>query len=476
MSIKQRVFSGLKWSALSKLFTQLISWFSTFFVIRLLNPEDYGVVAIASLLFSFATIFAVNGFVSALIKEQEKSPKLASDIFTLSLAIYTAFALIIIYFADNIGQFYQSTDVALVLLVTAVFLPVNSFTLVPTAFLAIDMNFKTKAICESAAALCSTACALLGAIYGMEYWALILANIIYTLALAIFLSILAPYKYGLSTQLSSSLSTIKFALKLQLNGLIWYTYNKLDTFVIGKGFGMNKLGIYNVAQEIASLPMEKVAAILNQVGFSAFASIANDKEASLRYLKKSMLLLSIVTFPIFWGIAAVAEEFIVIVLTDKWIEAASLTAILAIVCPFKMLLNVIQSYIKAQGAANFILSNTLTAAACTVIGIVLGYPYGLFYTAIGIVAGFILAFIILLIRCNREFKIPLSILTVWIVPCVLSVLMFITTRWIGESSLFEHLHISYIFIIKVITGGLFMTLTYLPLYVEKLSIPPKLKV
>ena len=83
------MLSGLKWSVLAKLIVQLISWAATFFVIRLLSPEDYGLVEISSVAFSMVNLLTVNGFVSALVKTQDKSPQRANQVFTISLIINT---------------------------------------------------------------------------------------------------------------------------------------------------------------------------------------------------------------------------------------------------------------------------------------------------------------------------------------------------------------------------------------------------
>jgi teichuronic acid exporter len=463
MSIKRSVVHSLKWSAFSKFLSQIISWVSTLYIIRILTPNDYGIVAISSIFFSFITIFAVNGFISAIIKEQNRDSRIDSAIFTLSFIIYTAFGFLLILSSEIIGEFFHNTDVAIVLVATAIFLPINSFTLVPSAHLSSKMDFKTKSICESLAVLVSTLVALCAAINGLGYWSLILSNILYTFSLSVLLNYYCQIQYGFSFKFIESAKVIKFALKLQLNGLIWFLYSKVDVIIIGRAFGINLLGVYNVAQEIATLPMEKISSTLNQVGFSAFSSISKDSDASLYYLKTSLLLLSIVVFPIFFGIATIAEELILVLLTDKWKDAAILTAMLTVVSPFKMFSAVIQSYVKSIGAANFILYSTVLTAFFVISGLLLGVNYGLEYTAAGAVLGYFISFLILLYRCNKVLEIECSTLFIWVTPFIISFIMFIVSFGLVYivGSDFNEMEMLFI---KIFFGVSFVSTFYYPLY------------
>ncbi len=469
MTLKNKVLRGLKWSLLAKLLTQIISWVATFYVIRLLSPEDYGVIAIYSIFYSFITIFAVNGFMSSLIKTQRKSSEISSVIFTLSLFVYTLFGLILIFTSEYIGEFYGDSAVTEVLIISAIFFPLNSLNLIPKAYMAIDMNFKLKGICESIAGILSAGVTVYLAVLGFEYWSIVYGNIVNILIQIFLNNILVKCNYGFSIKFANSIEVLKFAWKLQLNGIIWFVYNKIDGLILGRAFNMKSLGVYNVALEIANLPMDKVSEILNQVGFSAFSSISNDKSASDYYLEKAMKLLSLVIFPVFFGISAIAEELIVVILTDKWLEAAIITTILTLICPFKMMNNIIQSYAKSIGDASFVLRNTFVTAVLTISAVLIGIQFGLVETALSISISFIISFLYILFRLKKVFAIANKILFAWVIPCVISIGMWVILKNIGWSIEKENLGEIVILSIKIFTGVFFIALCYYKLYFSEIK-------
>jgi teichuronic acid exporter len=469
VTLKNKVLTGLKWSLIAKLLTQIVSWVATFYVIRLLTPEDYGVIAIYSIFYSFITIFAVNGFLSSLIKTQKKSPEISSVIFTLSLGVYFVFSLILIFTAEYIGEFYNDYNIAAVLTISAIFFPLNSLNLIPNAYMAIDMNFKLKGINESVAGLISAVVTITLAIKGFEYWSIIYGNLVNIVIQILLNNIMLKCHYGLSIKFLNAIDVMRFASKLQLNGFIWFIYNKIDSLILGRAFDMKSLGLYNVALEIANIPMDKVSEILNQVGFSAFSSISDNKSSSDYYLEKAIKVLSLIIFPVFFGISAVAEDLIVVLLTDKWIDAAIITAILALVCPFKMMNNIIQSYSKSLGNASFVLRNTTVTAVLTLLAVLIGVQFGLVETAISIAISFMLSFTYVLFRVNNIFNIKYKILFVWFVPCLISIGMWGVLKFLDWYIEEEDINPLLTLTLKILMGMIFIAGIYYKFYLSEIK-------
>jgi O-antigen/teichoic acid export membrane protein len=468
MDLKNKVLNGLKWTAIAKGVTQLLSWISTFIVIRILTSEDYGIVALVSITFELVSILAINGFSSTIVKSQKKCEIQSSQVFTVSLCVNIVFCLVVSIFAENIAQFYNNEDLKIAIWVMAIFTPLNSLLIVPSAYLDMDMKFKVKAICESIAALVSTIVALSLALLGFEFWALIAASIVALTLKVITFMVATKGKFGITLNYKGSGELFKFAYKLQLNTLLWFGYNKLDSILIGRFLGISRLGIYNVGLEIAAIPMIKVSAMINQVGFSAFASLEENKSAANYYLHKSIFLMSLITFPIFLGISAVSNEIVVLLIGEKWIEAAPIIAIFTWIFPFRMINTVIQNYANGLNFAGFCLQNSLIVAIILIIAVSFGAQLGIKETAIAWVVGFLIAFFIILYRLNQKLSLSFHTLLCWWPPLIMSIVMW-SCIYLFDRFFASNINIFSLLAMKIFIGVIVMSLLYFIFYRKEIK-------
>lgn len=423
--LKTQVLHGVKWSILAKGTTQLLSWVSTFLVIRWLSPEDYGVMALSMVFFTLISYFTTNGLTSVLIKEPEENSKLESQIFTFSLGLNIALSLVLLSISPWLSSYYNSNDLIYVMTTLAIINPVTSLVVVPMARLQRLMKFKQKSFIESGAALSSAITALVMAYAGFGYWSLVVSSCV----MLCVRSVLYRMYTGPSVQMTSSFHGVKpklaYAWNIQLSTLIWFMYNKVDTIILGKLLGMEKLGIYNVANDIASLPLSQGSAILNDVGFTAFSKVQGNIELAKHYANRSMFLISIMMFPVFYGIASVSEEVVMFVLGEKWLEAAPVITLLCLIFPFRMLSSLLTNFANGMGDAKFNLNNILVIAAVLISSITAGAYHGLNGAALGWVMGYSIAFIFTTTRFVCKYQFSWTQITPYKGIWALSSLMFV---------------------------------------------------
>ena len=458
-NLKSQVLHGIKWSFFAKLIAQVFSWISTFFVMRMLSPEDYGVVAIAMVFFTFIVTFTSNSFISALVRIQEVDGRVSDAIFTISLAINLLLSISLASSANLIAGWYNNEllkDVVVILALTA---PLASLTIVPTAKLQIDMKFKAKSICEAIAGFSATIVAFTMAFLDMAYWALIVSNCVFVLIRVISLNLIAKSFYKVSFDFSNMKETLLFSMRLQLGSAIWFVSNKGDTFLIGRYLGVAQAGIYNVANEIASLPMTKINSIMNEVAFSAFAKTKSDIAKANSYLSKAIKMLSVITFPVFFGISVVSGELVIVLLGDKWASSIPIISILCLVIPFRMMLSVMSNYSNGLGESKFGLNNAYITSSLLLASVFAGVQYGLFELAILWSTSVLISYLIILVRYIRKFKLEPSQLLVFTPVLIISILMYCFVFFVSEIALENTAvfgsNIMLLLTLKIISGILF---------------------
>lgn len=425
-NLKEQVVTGLKWSVFAKLATQIFSWVSTFMVIRLLTPGDYGIMAIAMVFFSFISIFTTNGLITALVRSQSEDRHSANLIFSLSLFLNLIFSGILAFSAPTIASWYDNQELVHVLWALAILNPVSSFSVVPVARLQIAMRFKEKAIAESVAGFVGAVVAFVSAYNGAGYWSLIFASISITLVRTVGLNIVARCQYGIASSLKGSKDIFSFAMYTQTGSLIWFASTRADMIIIGRLLGVDKAGIYNVASEVASIPMTKVNSIMNEVAFSAFAKTRDDVEQAKNYLKKALRMMAVLVFPMFYGIAAISDEMVNVLLGENWSLAGPIIGILCLILPLRMLVSVMSNFAMGMGMAKWGLGNAVVTAVILILSILVGASYGLEETAMAWVIGFFLVYVFLLFRYTRKFNLSLSTLLVYWPTYSISLLMYLS--------------------------------------------------
>lgn len=462
--LKTQVVDGLKWSVLAKVLTQVFSWVSTFMVIRVLTPEDYGLVGISMVFFSFIAMFTTNGLTSALIQTQGRERRPANQIFTLSLLLNVTLSGLIALSAPWFAEMYNNEALVPILWLLALMNPLTSLIVVPSAHLSMEMRFKEKAIAESVAGLIAATVAFGFAMNGAGFWSLIYANIALTISRVIGYNYYSRSKYRLTLKREGAATLFTFAMNIQIGTFVWFLYNNTDTMIVGKFLGVEKLGFYSVASEVASIPMSKVSAILNDVGFSAFSTLKDNPEEASRYVEKAILLIGLIAFPVFLGISAIANEFVLVLLGEKWASAGLVIMVLCWVFPLRMVNSVLTNFANGMGETKFCLHNALITAVILISAITVGAMQGLFETALAWVFGFVGVFSLVMWRFSRKFNLSFKTLTIYWLPALLSISMWFVLMGLEYFVLPTGLEPWMLMVIKIAAGALWVLPWYYKCY------------
>ncbi|HEX5136524.1 MAG TPA: lipopolysaccharide biosynthesis protein [Planctomycetota bacterium] len=392
MDIRQKVVSGLRWSTTAKFGAQLVSWACTLVVMRLLEPRDYGLMAMAVAFVSFCTLLNEMGLGAALIQARELSERNLRQIFGAVLVLNSALFLLLFFGAPLIAAFFDEPRLRMYVPVLAFQFPLFAFFVVPDSMLARAMDFRKKAIIELVATIASALTTLTMAVFGHGVWALIAGALVFPFVRVIGLNRVVSYPRRPLFDFRGFSSLARFGGLVSLERVLWYMYSRADVFIIGKLLGAQALGFYSVAMHLASLPMEKVAGIMHQVGFPAFARIQGNKDLARNYNLKVTRIVGNLAFPIFFGLSAVAPEFVAVVLGDSWRVAILPLQLLAVVAPLRVLNISLAPSIQGFGRPD--ISVKALALACLVMptAFVIGAHWGLMGVSISWLVGYALWF------------------------------------------------------------------------------------
>jgi O-antigen/teichoic acid export membrane protein len=179
-----------------------------------------------------------------------------------------------------------------------------------------------------------------------------------------------------------------------------------DQVIIGKMLGPAALGIYSVAMNISSIPLQRAAEVVNSVALPAYSSIQSDTARVANAYLMSLRMASLLSFPVFWGIALIAPDLFSYVLGTKWTDATPIIQIICIAMPIRSLGPLSPPALLAMGKNATSIQLTVIGATIVPISMLIGVQWGLTGTAIAWSIGFPLVFAIGNLPVTRALKIP----------------------------------------------------------------------
>jgi O-antigen/teichoic acid export membrane protein len=209
---------------------------------------------------------------------------------------------------------------------------------------------------------------------------------------------------------------------------LWGVFSESDKFIGGRLLGNQALGYYAVASQVASLPIQKVSGILNSVAFPAFSRAhADSSSVKVReYLLTATRVLAIAAFPVFLGIGCTAEGIISVLLGEKWLPAAPLLQVLAVVMPFRLLANVFPPLLWGVGRPGISATNYLVAAVAMPVAFYLGVRWGLIGLVLAWLSMYPLVFAVTAYRACRCVEVRLGeYLGQLLRPCCAALVMYL---------------------------------------------------
>lgn len=424
--LKNQVLHSLKWVALGKVATQVVRWAMTFWVIRMLVPEDYGVVAMADIVFGFLPLLIGPLFGPALIQAKSLSEKALKQFFGIILILYSTIFFFQLAFADAIGAYYQSENVASILKVNAWAYLAMALMVIPSSMLARSMEFKQISIISAIANITAAITTLVLAYLGYGFWALIIGEMASLFLRTILILAIKPIKFLPEFKVSEVTQYMKFGGMLTLHSIIFYVFLHMDIAIAGQFMSAAEVGLYAIGLQFALMPQKKMLPLLKQVAFPAFSKIQDQPKRINSYIVKSQKLSLLVTIPVFWGLAITVDQIIPIIIGEKWSGAIIPTMIILFVMPLRFSEELFNPALKSLKKVKHLLGNVLIMLIIILLCLLYFIDMGANGLALAWGVGFPLSYLIIVTRNCRSFKIPvIDILKSFLSPFIAGVLMVV---------------------------------------------------
>lgn len=326
--ISNKIAKGAAWMVGFKLVERSIGLISTIILARLLEPGDFGLVAMANAFLSLLLLLTSFSFDVALIQKQDADRHLYDTAWTFNVIFGVLLALTLAITAIPLAQFYNEVRLEKILYLLALSTLLGGFSNIgPVAFRK-NLQFHKEFYFLLAKKLMGFTVCMILAFTLRNYWALVWGTFAGRL-LEIMLSYrVHPYRPRFC--LSGRRELFGFSMWLFVNNTIFFAYHRMADFIISKILGSHTLGVYTIAYELSNLPTTELVAPINRAVLPGYSKIAHDPIALRQGFINVLSMIALCAVPAGVGITLVAEPLVVVILGDKWLETIPLVKILAL--------------------------------------------------------------------------------------------------------------------------------------------------
>lgn len=382
-NLKQKTFSGVIWNYVNSFGTSLLQLLPAMILARLLNPEDYGVVAMAAIFMGLVSMFINSGFAMAIIQKQDLEHVDVCSVFYFNIFMSFIVYSVLFFAAPFCASFFNMSEVSTIMRVSSVGLIIGSFGSVHGTLLKKELNFKTltqrNLLSTFIAALIAVTLALMN--YG--YWALVAQGLTSTTFIMILNWYASKWRPTLICSISRLADMFRYGSRLLLKGLNDYFFDKAYDVAIGKFYSAAELSYFNRAYSAVGLFVGTFLDVLNNVAFPSFSKMQSDFERMRTNVIRFMRIESMIMFFIMSLIMSLAEPFFHFMYSSKWDEVIPLFQCLCVWGVLRPVAYVFANGLMAKGFSSPCLKVSFACRVLNVLFLLVTWRYGLMVMIIG---------------------------------------------------------------------------------------------
>ncbi len=330
---RRQIAHGVLWSSLANWTRQAIALAVFVVLARLLEPEAFGLLALASIFVRLARVLVQESLGQALVQRAELSKAHLDAAFWGGLAISGGLAIVLIVIAPLASRTFSVPELTSVLRWLSPVIVLNALVGVHIALLQRSMNFRPLALRMLIASSLGGAAGIALAATGFGVWSLVVQQLVDALAAALIFWRTTRWRPGLSISRIHLGELLQFGRHVAGTGLMQFANQRADTVIIGLYLGTAAVGLYHLAQRILQITADLSISAVGAVALPAFSRLQKDSIRLEETFLAGLRLTSAATFPLFLGLAAVAPLLVPGLLGQKWQDAVMPLQILLLAGP-----------------------------------------------------------------------------------------------------------------------------------------------
>jgi PST family polysaccharide transporter len=343
---------------------------------RLLDPKDFGLVAMVLAFTGVLRVFKDAGLSTATVQREGVTHAQVSNLFWINVVVSGLMSLLVAAAAFPIAMFYHDSrliGIALVLSTTFLF---SGTAVQHVALLNRQMRFKMVALVEVGSMTASVVVGIVMAWAGCRYWSLVGGLITLEAAALVLTWLVSGWRPQGFKRRQGTRPLLAFGANLTAGNFVGYLVSGLDVVLIGRVYGAVPVGFYTRAQALLMRPLDQLIGPMSTVFLPTLSRLLSQPE---RYRAAFLRVYDAIALLALFGTAVVlplARPVTLVLLGPKWEQAAAIFAGFAIAALYLPLAMITRWLLTSQGRGRDILTSNVLVAIVTVVSFVVGLPFG----------------------------------------------------------------------------------------------------
>lgn len=412
MDLKTKVIRSMAWFIGTRLWVQGLSWAVTIVLARLLSPSDYGVYAMALAVIALLELFQEYGLSSAIIQRQGLTKEQINTLFWIAFIGSLVVGSVGIGLAGMAAAFYQEPQLRGIIQLLCVIFLLNAVGMIPYSLLTKEIDFKQRSLAEAYGVITGSLVSLGLAWMGYGVWALVLGHLVRAVVKNVCYVMAARWWPGLTVSFQDLGDLLRFSIRVAGANAVTNTLSDVATVsLIGRILGQEALGFYSMAGSLGkNNPIHKLSTqLIAQLCLPIFSKVQHSPQALQDHFLTISKYLALIAFPVQTGLALVAHDVVLVLLTAKWLPMVPIFQLFCLGGLFYVLPLLSAPLLTARDRTGLLFRYSLAAGIALPIAMGIGAFYGeLVGAGIAWLAAFGLSRVVLLWLSLREVDISLA--------------------------------------------------------------------
>lgn len=329
-SFEPHAVSGGRWGAVRSVAVQVISFGITATLTRLLDADEFGLVAIAFVVVTMFDLLTRVGFGASVVRRVELDRRITSTFFWAAVGFGLVAGGLAAALATPTATLAGSVEAAPLVAVAALTLPLNLASRVPGGLVVRDLRFRANAAIDIGTIAVHGVVAITLALSGAGAWAIVIGQVARSAFSLVAYLVVSRFRPAFVFDLGVVREDLGFNLNLLASDVVAYGNRNLDYWFVGNRLGSSALGAYYVAYVLPNLLRQRLNAIGHEVLFPVASKLQDDLTRLGAAYLRVVRLMSFLVFPVMFGLATVADLAVRIGFGPGWDEAVAPMRLIAI--------------------------------------------------------------------------------------------------------------------------------------------------
>jgi O-antigen/teichoic acid export membrane protein len=325
---QDQIKRGLLWLGSAAIAARLLDVGATIAVVSLLSKEQMGLASLALSACAILESLSGLGIGTALVQAKDLSRDEESSLFWITSAGGAVLGLILLALAPLLTATYAEPRLAPLLVVSALKLALMGLSVVPMQLLSKALQFREIGAVQTLSSLGEAVIKIAFAFGGAGAWALVLGNVARGLVLLIAVLAFSRFRPRLHCSGGEVRRFVGFGLKVAGSSVLYQVYKNSDYFLVGKLLGIEALGLYRVAFDVAMQPTEAIIVVVGRVGFPVYARLSNNLAALRATFLSNTRSVFLLTAPVAAVIFFAAQPLLDLIGGGRWAAAVPAVRVL----------------------------------------------------------------------------------------------------------------------------------------------------